>query len=116
MSFEDWQKNFQKLEICNLGPDSLSEEEANQGKKRWEATAEQGEWIPRVNAGGCRNYLGMSLVSNKMSRIVRKPAFCICENKDTDQLRSNCEADQRLCFRYSDSTIPLLPKSEISSL
>ena len=26
------------------------------------------------------------------------------------------EADQRLCFRYTDSTIPLLPKSEISSL
>ena len=26
------------------------------------------------------------------------------------------EADQRLCFRYTDSTIPLLPTSEISSL
>ena len=25
----------------------------------------------------------------------------------------NREADQRLCFRYSDSTIPLLLKSEI---
>ena len=52
---------------------------------------------------------------NNMSRVVRKPAFCICENKDADQLRGNREADQRLCFRYSDSTIPLLPKSEISS-
>ena len=48
-----------------------------------------------------------------MSPVVRKPAFCICENKDTDQLRGNCEADQHLCFRYTDSTIPLLPKSEI---
>ena len=44
-----------------------------------------------------------------MSRVVRKPAFCICENKDADQLRGNREADQRLCFRYIDSTIPLLP-------
>ena len=44
-----------------------------------------------------------------MSRIVRKPAFCICKNKDADQLRGNCEADQRLCFRFLDSTIPLLP-------
>ena len=51
-----------------------------------------------------------------MSRIVRKPAFCICENKDADQLRGNREADQRLCFRYIDSTIPLLFISEISSL
>ena len=51
-----------------------------------------------------------------MSRVVRKPAFRICENKDADQLRGNHEADQRLCFRYTDSTIPLLPKSEISSV
>ena len=29
---------------------------------------------------------------------------------------SNCEADQRLCYRYMNSTIPLLSKSEISSL
>ena len=47
--------------------------------------------------------------------VVRKPAFCICKNKDADQLRGNREADQRLCFRYKDSTIPLLSKSEISS-
>ena len=40
----------------------------------------------------------------------------ICENKDADQLRSNCAADQRLCFRYTASTIPLLPKTEISSI
>ena len=40
----------------------------------------------------------------------------ICENKEADQLRGNREADHRLCFRYIDSTIPLLRKSEISSL
>ena len=51
-----------------------------------------------------------------MSRVVRKPAFCLCENKDADQLRGNREADQRLCFRYTVSTISLLPKYEISSL
>ena len=50
-----------------------------------------------------------------MSLIVRKPDFCLCENKGADQLRSNCEADQRLCFRYTDSTISLLLKSQISS-
>ena len=37
-----------------------------------------------------------------------KPTICICKTKGADQL-------QRLCFRYSDSTIPLLLKSEISS-
>ena len=45
-----------------------------------------------------------------------KPTFCICENKDADQLRGNREADQRLCVRYLDSTIPLRPKYKISSL
>ena len=55
-------------------------------------------------------------VNQYMSRVVRKLAFCICENKDADQLRGNREADQRLCFNYSNSTIPLLPKSEISRL
>ena len=48
-----------------------------------------------------------------MSRVMRKPTFCICENKDADQLRGNCEADQHLCFRYTDSAIPPLSKSEI---
>ena len=47
---------------------------------------------------------------------MRKPTFCISENKDADQLRGNREADQRLCFRYIDSTIPLHSKSKISSL
>ena len=47
---------------------------------------------------------------------MRKPDFCLCENKGADQLRSNCEADQRLCFCYTDSSIPPLLISKISSL
>ena len=48
---------------------------------------------------------------------MRKPAFCIyTKNKDADQLRGNREADQRLCFRYTESIIPLLPKSNFKSL
>ena len=48
---------------------------------------------------------------------MRKPALCICENKDADQFRGNREADQCVCFRHKDSTIPLLSiKYEISSL
>ena len=47
---------------------------------------------------------------------MRKPAFCICENKDANQLHGNGEADQHLCFQYIDSAIPLLSINEISSL
>ena len=50
-----------------------------------------------------------------MSRVIGKPVFCICENKDADQLRGNREADQQLCFRYLASKISLLPKSKTSS-
>ena len=39
---------------------------------------------------------------------IRKPTICMGENKDADQLRGNREADQRLCFRYTDSTFPPL--------
>ena len=51
-----------------------------------------------------------------MSLIMRKTAFCICEDKAADQLRGNRQADQGLCFCYIASTIPLLPKYIISSL
>ena len=49
-----------------------------------------------------------------LSRLMGKQTICIGENKDADQLRGNHEADQRLCFRYSDSTISPLLKSKIS--
>ena len=45
-----------------------------------------------------------------------KTGLCICKNKDADQLRGDREADQLLCFPYTNGTIPLLSKSEISSL
>ena len=54
-------------------------------------------------------------LSLQMSHPIGKPTICIGENKDADQLHGNREADQRLCFRYWESTIPLLLKYEISS-
>ena len=67
--------------------------------------------LARVIVIGTRDYLkSFELRHEKIC------FFCICENKDADQLRGNRKADQRICFRYMDSTIPLLAKSEISSL
>ena len=45
--------------------------------------------------------------------VIRKKDFCLGEIKGADQLRSNCEAGQPLCFRYTDSTIPLLLVAKI---
>ena len=47
-----------------------------------------------------------------MSLRMRKPTICIGENQGADQLRSNCEADQHLCFRYTDSAILILPNPD----
>ena len=43
-----------------------------------------------------------------MQEIDKKPEFCLCEI-------SYCTADQCLWFRYTDSIIYLLSRSEISS-
>ena len=52
-----------------------------------------------------------------MSRRMGKQQSAWAETKaEISFALSNCEADQRLCFRSTDSTIPLLSKSKISSL
>ena len=51
-----------------------------------------------------------------MNRVMRKSEFCPGENKGAGHLRSYCEADQRLYFRYTDNTILLLSKSKMSDL
>jgi calpain, invertebrate len=58
MSFQDFVKNFEKLEICHLGPQSM-EGNVMEGtqKRRWEMCLENGAWKRRLNAGGCRNYI-----------------------------------------------------------
>ena len=43
-------------------------------------------------------------------------SFCRCDNIVADKLHGDHEADQRLCFCHTDSTIPLLPKYKISRL
>ena len=52
-----------------------------------------------------------------MSHVIRKPAFCIFNNKGIDQLCGRPTTDQLHCFHYTDSTITLLPsrKSQASN-
>ena len=80
-------------------------------KNRWT----NGSSVFACDKNGLSQNKAHLIEQNNMSRIVREPDFCLGENKGADQLRGNREADQRLCFRYTDSTIPLLLKSEISS-
>ncbi|XP_045781220.1 calpain-B-like isoform X6 [Maniola jurtina] len=58
MAFKDFSSHFDRVEICNLNPDSLDPEECPEGcTKKWEMSVFEGEWVRRVTAGGCRNYL-----------------------------------------------------------
>ena len=64
MSYDDFVSNYHKIEICNMGPDSPQDESGV--KKHWEATVHHGEWKDKVNAGGCRNFLGRLYVTSPL--------------------------------------------------
>ncbi|XP_039249670.1 calpain-9-like isoform X2 [Styela clava] len=53
MSFDDFSRNYTKLEICNLGPDALEEDDAT---TTWVTSLHEGRWIRGCTAGGCRNF------------------------------------------------------------
>uniref|UniRef100_A0A3Q0S015 Calpain 9 n=1 Tax=Amphilophus citrinellus TaxID=61819 RepID=A0A3Q0S015_AMPCI len=53
MEFEDFRRNYDKVEICNMTPDSLTDDT----KQQWEVTVFEGNWIRGSTAGGCRNYI-----------------------------------------------------------
>ncbi|XP_061105535.1 calpain-3 [Conger conger] len=52
MSFEDFRKNYTKIEICNLTPDALEDDKIH----KWTVSVNEGRWVRGCSAGGCRNY------------------------------------------------------------
>ncbi|XP_030635383.1 calpain-9 [Chanos chanos] len=53
MEFEDFKRNYDKVEICNLTPDALTDNTT----RKWEVNFFEGSWIRGSTAGGCRNYI-----------------------------------------------------------
>ncbi|XP_053670171.1 calpain-A-like [Anopheles nili] len=79
MSYRDFTRYFDRMEICNLSPDSLSDD---RGKIRWEMSMFEGEWAIGSTAGGCRNYL---------DTFWHNPQYVIrLEDPDEDDAEGNC--------------------------
>ncbi|XP_028266447.1 calpain-9 [Parambassis ranga] len=53
MEFEDFKRNYDKVEICNMTPDALTDDT----KRHWDVNVFEGQWIRGSTAGGCRNYI-----------------------------------------------------------
>ncbi|RXM98220.1 Calpain-3 [Acipenser ruthenus] len=64
MAFEDFKKNFTKIEICNLTPDSLEEDKLH----KWTVSVNEGRWVRGCSAGGCRNYPDFFLFNSSKAR------------------------------------------------
>jgi len=54
MSFQDFLNHFDRVEICNLSPDSLTEDQQHSSRRKWEMSMFEGEWTSGVTAGGCK--------------------------------------------------------------
>jgi calpain len=72
MSYEDFMRNFEKLEICNLGPDVMQEVAemtgVQAGHETWAVNSHDGSWRQGSTAGGCRNFL-KTFANNPQYRI-----------------------------------------------
>lgn len=58
MSFKDFLRNFDSLDICNLSPDSFEDDlKPTTRKRQWNMNVFEGQWVPGITAGGCKNFL-----------------------------------------------------------
>jgi len=85
MSYDDFVANFEKMEICNLGPEVMQEIQQMTGvdasHQTWKAISHEGSWRKGQTAGGCRNFL-RTFAMNPQYRIKLTDA----DPNDDDQL------------------------------
>ncbi|XP_055875856.1 calpain-9-like isoform X2 [Biomphalaria glabrata] len=56
ISYEDFIRNFDEIQLCHLQPDALIQElQDNNRKQDWNVTVYHDAWIKGVTAGGCGN-------------------------------------------------------------
>ncbi|XP_035672560.1 calpain-9-like isoform X3 [Branchiostoma floridae] len=67
MSFEDFLTYWKNIEICNLTPDSMGDDDDD--KLRWNVNNMNGRWIKNESAGGCANFRQSSFAANPQFKV-----------------------------------------------
>jgi len=81
MSYQDFLKYFDHLEICNLTPDSLIDEYKSDINKKWNLNIFEGQWLTGLSSGGC----------NDQEKFYRNPQYIIhLETPDYDSKDGKC--------------------------
>ncbi len=79
MSFDDFYRNFESIQFCELTPDAysvelLKKQGPNDPKLTWKMTAYNGAWVPGKNSGGCGRTSEMMYWTNPQFLITLKDA------------------------------------------
>ncbi|KAL7010735.1 hypothetical protein ACKWTF_016855 [Chironomus riparius] len=81
MYYNDFLKHFDNLEICNLTPDSLTDENKSDMKKKWNLNIFEGQWVAGVSSAGCNDH----------DKFYRNPQYIIhLETPDFDSKDGKC--------------------------
>ncbi|OQV14474.1 Calpain-B [Hypsibius exemplaris] len=111
LDYQDFQTNYQLLEICNVGPEAFLVAEsttAGQAEKTgWNTNVFEGAWTKGVTAGGCRNN-AESFFMNPQYRLVISSAdagtdglaTCIVALMQKDRRKLRIRGDKNLPIGY----------------
>lgn len=53
MQYEDFIREYDRVDVCNLSPESIR---GARGNKKWIESIQSGQWQKGASAGGCRNF------------------------------------------------------------
>ncbi|XP_066277385.1 calpain-9-like isoform X2 [Branchiostoma lanceolatum] len=67
MSYEDFLTYWKNIEICNLTPEAMGDEDEE--KLKWNVNNMVGRWIKNESAGGCANFRQSSFAANPQFKV-----------------------------------------------